>query len=473
MKCAIRKIPNLVFPNFNWRCYFSAVSSPRLVSNLRCSAICAAMALPAFAEDWHVPLADRGVSMAGSYIGEGWANVRGGMKRAATYDGLLTLHLDVDLEKLVGWKDAIVHAEGYYPHGAGPTQELVGDLSVVSNIDFYDSTRLFTLWIDQQLLDHRVSLRAGILAVDDEFAYSNYASALINGGFGAPSAQSVGFPLPVYAIAAPGIRLRVEPRDGLYVQVAAYDGNPAPGFVPDPSPDAAISHEDNHYGTGWALRSAEGAFLIGEIGVSFNQPSENADTAHDGKAAGLPRGLMGEYKLGFGWHTDTFSNSYDATLIALGSSLAPNQARGVRGNSVFYFVADQELWREPETEAQGLGTFLRATFVPPGRNPVCCSVDAGLHYTGLLPRRDRDVLALGVSYLGASREVKSAVRAANLADDAATAVPDYEVVAELTYQCEVRPGWTVQPDLQWIAHPGGSKERRNALVIGLRTSIEF
>lgn len=440
---------------------------------LRCVAVGSALAATTVgAEDWRAPLTDRGVSIGLGYIGEGWANVRGGMKRGVACDGLLTLHLDLDLGKLVGWSGALVHAEGYNPEGAGPTQKLVGDRSVVSNIDFYDSARLFTLWIDQQFFDRRVSLRTGILAVDEEFGYSDYASVLINGGFGAPSAQSVSFPLPVYAIAAPGLRLRVEPREGLYVQVAAYDGNPAPGVVPDPSPDAAVSHEENHCGTDWSLRPSEGAFLIGEIGFRSNQPPD-CDDASCAKTPLPARGLMGSYKLGVGWHTDTFSDSYDTTLIALGSSLAPAQARGVRGNTVLYFVADQELWREPDTQSQGLGAFLRGTFVPPGRNVVGCSIDAGLHYTGPIPGRDRDVLALGVSYLGASRDVERAVRAANRADDTSVPVPDYEVVLELTYQCEIRPGWTVQPDLQWIVHPGGSNEQGNALVLGLRTSIEF
>jgi len=31
----------------------------------------------------------------------------------------------------------------------------------------------------------------------------------------------------------------------------------------------------------------------------------------------------------------------------------------------------------------------------------------------------------------------------------------------------------VQPDVQWIIHPGGSDEQHDALVIGLRTQIVF
>jgi len=62
-------------------------------------------------------------------------------------------------------------------------------------------------------------------------------------------------------------------------------------------------------------------------------------------------------------------------------------------------------------------------------------------------------------------------------------VRDYEAVLELTYQARISPWWTLQPDLQLIAHPGGhvapplpaSQARAipNALVVGIRSSITF
>ena len=464
---------NLAFPKFNCVCYFTFVLTKRsFLSTSSAGALAALLCGSVRGDEWRAPLADRGVSASASYVGEAFGNVRGGRKRGATYEGLLTVNLDLDLEKLFGWKGATVHATGYDPHGAGPTQKFVGDRSVVSNIDFYDSARLFTLWMDQEFLNSRVSLRAGILAVDDEFAGSDYAAVLINSAFGVPSAQAAGFPLPIFAIAAPGVRLKVQPREGFYVQVAAYDGNPAPGLLPDPSPDAAPSSENNDHGTEWSLRPDEGAFLIGEIGVQFNRPLETT-APHDSQAPAPPRGLMGSYKVGFAWHTDTFSDSYDATLIELGSRIAPAQARGVRGNSVLYFIADQELWRESGSEVQGLGAFLRGTLSPPGRNALSHSIDAGFHYTGLWPGRDDDVIAVGFSWLQASPEVSRAVRAANRADRSRVAAPDHEAILELTYRIEVRPGWSVQPDVQWIIHPGGSREWGNALVLGLRTTVEF
>jgi porin len=47
-------------------------------------------------------------------------------------------------------------------------------------------------------------------------------------------------------------------------------------------------------------------------------------------------------------------------------------------------------------------------------------------------------------------------------------VRDYETNLELTYMAHIVPGWTVQPNLQFVWHPSGDA-RRNAVVSGLRS----
>jgi len=54
-----------------------------------------------------------------------------------------------------------------------------------------------------------------------------------------------------------------------------------------------------------------------------------------------------------------------------------------------------------------------------------------------------------------------------------------EVVLELSYQGQLDPWFTVQPDLQYIFNPSGGvldpndSPRRDALVLGLRSAITF
>ena len=53
------------------------------------------------------------------------------------------------------------------------------------------------------------------------------------------------------------------------------------------------------------------------------------------------------------------------------------------------------------------------------------------------------------------------------------AVQDYETTLELTYGCAVRPGLLLQPDLQYIIHPGGNRAIPNALAIGVNIVANF
>jgi porin len=56
-----------------------------------------------------------------------------------------------------------------------------------------------------------------------------------------------------------------------------------------------------------------------------------------------------------------------------------------------------------------------------------------------------------------------------------------ETVFELNYTAQIAPWWYVQPDLQYIVHPGGNvpypgdptRKVQDALLIGARSTISF
>lgn len=47
------------------------------------------------------------------------------------------------------------------------------------------------------------------------------------------------------------------------------------------------------------------------------------------------------------------------------------------------------------------------------------------------------------------------------------------MVLEATYQAQITPWLSVQPDLQFIIQPGGNGSIPNALVLGLSASVAF
>src|SRR5205085_4746275 len=119
------------------------------------------------------------------------------------------------------------------------------------------------------------------------------------------------------------------------------------------------------------------------------------------------------YEAGFLYHTDSFADIFDVTLANLGSSLARATPRNRGADYAIYVNVEQELWREPGSEIQGLGTFAHAVWMPPDRNLVEFSVEGGLHYQGPFPGRDDDALGLGIAYIKFSDDVADAVRSAN------------------------------------------------------------
>lgn len=387
---------------------------------------------------WRSWAVSHGVHFQAGYIGEVLGNVSGGIERGAIYEGLGEIALEVDFEKLAGtWPGAFFRGSLLYSHGRSPSGRLVGDLQTLSNIDAYDSPGLFELWFEQRLWDDRFSVRAGQLAADAEFAASDYGSVLINSSFGWPAFIS-GNTLntgPAFNRAALGVRLRAGISEHGYVQAGIFDG--------DSFDSAAGNPRVNRHGVRWHLSSDQGAFVIAETGWRINQGTN---------ASGLP----GTYKLGAWLHTADFTDLRD-------------DSRSHSGNHGFYIAADQMLWREKDTDdEQGLGLFFRGGCSPKDRSAFEFTIDTGLHYRGLFPGRDDDALALGFAYVNLSDDIRRAERTAG-----ANILSDYELAIELTYQINVTPWLGLQPDVQWLRHPGGSRALDDALVVGLRTRVTF
>ncbi len=166
-----------------------------------------------------------------------------------------------------------------------------------------------------------------------------------------------------------------------------------------------------------------------------------------------------------------------------GRLLADPEASGVarrfRGDRGVYGIIDQTLYREPGTEDEGASAFLRLSKVPGDRNLIDFYLDGGLAYKGLLPGRPNDTVALGVIYSRIGPAARAFDRDTILFGQGTGPIRSSEVVIEATYQAEVVPGFTVQPDLQLVMRPGGGlagedgRRLKNATVMGLRATINY
>lgn len=395
-------------------------------------------------------LSAHGCDFTVQYLGEVAGNVTGGARRGTVYDGLVNLAGDVDFEKFVGWPGGAFHVAMLYPHGKSLTDKYVHDLYVLSNLDASDDVHLFELWLEQNFLDDQFSVRLGQMAVDQEFAFTEQGALFNSSAFG--WFPIVGATAPVYPQGAPGVRLKWQPSAALYFQAAVVDG--------DVNPTDAAGTETNPHGV--KFRLDEGAFVAAESGYNWTLAGETKP---------------GMVKLGGWFHTAaTGHQRLDDTGLSLADPLSSGNPKSLSENWGLYLAAEQVLWKEnpdDKESAQGFGIFSRAGYAPGDRNQINFYLEGGVTRTGLFPGRDDDVCGLGLAYGQLGHAARALGADDNFFNTASNPLPDYELVIEAEYQIQVSPGFAVQPGMQYIAHPGGSSAIQDALVLSLRTIIEF
>jgi porin len=428
-----------------------------------------------------------GIRFTLSYYGDLFDDPSGGVEQGAGYDGRLGLIVDADLGKLAGWSGARLHASVHQIHGSQFSASHLDNLSTVSGIEAPPSTRLFNLWIEQDLGSH-ASLRVGQFTAAQEFLISQNANLFVNSTFGWPvlTAQDLPSGGPAYPEATPGARLAFTPNDQLSVRAAIFNGDPA-------GPGAGNPVERDP--SGLAFRVKDPPLLIAELAYAYHQEKaasspENPHQEGMGArarpsrrpgAAGLV-GLPGTVKLGAWVHTGRFA---DQRFDAQGGLLAASGGPALRhaGNFGIYGVMDQMLWRAPGGGDRGASAFLRMAGAPGDRNPVDLYADGGFDFKGPCASRPDDTLGLGLAFVRISPRAAAHDRDVAALAGTPTPVRDFEAAIELTYQLRLAAGWTVQPDLQHIMHPGGNVPAptgasgrspiRNATVLGLRTMLSF
>jgi porin len=410
------------------------------------------------------PFERQGVKFAVTYIGEGMGNPTGGAKQGAAYEDRINFAADVDFEKLVGLKQLTFHANVFQIDGGGLSRGALLNFLVVSGIEALPTTRLYEIWFEQKW-GTRLAIRAGQLAADTEFMTAKYTDVFTNASLGWPAGFSLNMPSggPSPPLAAMGTRLRTDVSDNLTLIGGVFDGDAA-----GPGPDDPQLRD--RYGVNFRVNDPP--LVLAEAQFLWN-----------GKK-GDP-GLDGKFKIG-GWrHFGTFT---DERLGASGVTLANAAFGGVpanlSGDFGIYSVFEQKLYRVGHDDDRGIGIFVRASYSPPDRNIVDLYADAGMEFVGLSDQRPKDKFGIAAAYARVSPWVQALDADFQRLNGIGWPSRSYEGLLTAVYQYEVRAGWTLQPNFQYIMHPGGDatnplglnqpgKALKDATVFGLRTVLKF
>ena len=365
-------------------------------------------------------LIELGITPTASYITTILGNPIGGNVKGLKYSGLLTAFLNFDLEELLNIGGTRFVISGAWTSGDSLTDTKIGNLFNVSNIFVGNSIRLYQMFLRTDLSEGQINFAFGRMAIGDKFATSsifyNYVSLAFNENPISLLLNTSGF----FSVpdASWGAWLRGSPVDELYLMAGVYNSNPRVG---------------RNSASGVDFSFKDGAIVIGEIGYLHNHKSGSNKKP-------------GTYKLGAYYDTGSFDDVADDEIKE-------------DGNYAFYALGEQMVYRERSASDQGLTSWAALTLAPDEKiNTFPLFVSGGLVYKGLFNTRDSDKTAFGVAY-------------GRLSDDLQG--KDYEMLFELTYMIQATKWLQIQPDFQYIVHPGGSSEIPNALVMGFLLSVDI
>ncbi len=413
---------------------------------------------PGPARELERSLARIGISPSLTYIAESAANLSGGLRRGAIYQGRLDLGLSADLDKLMGWSGAKFHANVMHIHGDSLSRQYIGNFMSFSGTEALNHARLYELWIEQEFAKG-YSLRVGQLSADVEFFNSKYSDVFVNATFGWPAIAAVNLPSggPASGLTAFGFRAKAQLSDRLTLLFAMFNGDPA-GRGP--------GEAQNRNAHGLNFRVNDTPLLMGELQYSYE--------------AGPRR--PGTLKLGGWFHTDRFDDQrYGTDGLSLADPAGNGEPAQRRGSFAPYAVIEQMLVPFDGKGDQGIAAFARIAANQPDRNLIDFYADAGLNVSGFWPARPNDKFGVGFAYAKISSSARGLDQDA-LGFGTPGPVRNYEAAFELSYLAEVKKGWTVQPTLQYLIHPSGgasnpftpnSQRIPNAIAVGMRMTMKW
>lgn len=372
---------------------------------------CAAIAPAAQAQD--------GVDLGVAYVMDVVA-VRAQDRPAKVYwlDNL-DLTADLELDKLIGWNGATLHADVLVNMGGMPNDR-AGTLQGVDNIEVPNHRlRLFEAWIEQKL-GERTTVRAGLYDLNSEFYANDSAGLLLAPAFGVGSEIAATGPNGPSIFPSTALAVRIDHKIGGDGFVRAAVLNATARTLGDPG--------------GVNLTFDDGALLIAESGVA---------------------GSGGKIAVGAWGYTREQDDIF--AVDAAGDPLQ-RRARGA------YVVAEKP-FNDPDG-ARAVAGFVRVGVSEGKTTPFKGGWQAGVLVSKLVDGRDDSQLSFGVNQAWLSNGYRDILRGDGIHTAAA------ESAIELTYSDKIGPV-SLQPDLQLVFDAGGDADADAVLVAGLRASIEF
>jgi len=371
--------------------------------------------------DWNgvrTQLEDAGISFDASYTFDLINLFSGGADDDGTrWHSLFDSNLTFDLETIFGWKGATVYVD-FYSTNHDVDEGNVGDaqgVSVIATDEKVDS--LVEAWLELQLMEGFLRVKAGKIEANAEFAFLSAAAEVVHvSGIWSPTHTA----MPTYPNPATGIVAFIYPTDTFYLGAGFFDGSGAVDGFPTGSRGPKEFFDDD---------VSDDYYLIGEAGLTWT-----ASNAHAGRAA-----------VGLSHHTGEWTNA---------------DGDPEEGNETFYALIEQRLCHglDDENDEQGLFGYAQVGACDGSVNQYEFHVGCGLEYQGVCGVRPDDAVGVFASFVALDEE---------------WGYDADELALEGHYRLNLTPSLIIRPALQYVVNPGGSDAADDAFVGHLRFEITF
>lgn len=407
--------------------------------------------------DWNgarSDLAERGVDLELSYVGEVGANLGGGYDndRTARYSDQYTLGASFDLQKLLGWRDAHAQLTVTDRNGQSISNDRVGDPRVGTLSSSQEvwgrgsHWRLTQLFYQQAFLGRRLDVKVGRFGEGEDF--NSFKCDFQNLTFCGSQVGNWGGIWYNWPVSQWAVRIKYQLTPELFAQIGAYEQNP--------------SNVESRNGFKLSGSGTEGAVMPVEL---VWQPRLN--------------GLPGEYRAGYYYSSasadDVLDDSNGNPAVLSGAAY-----RSASSKHRLWLGAMQQVTRHSGDDARGLSLFVMATVHDKTTSKVDHYVSIGAVYKGLFGVRPEDDIGFAVSQVHVNPAYRKRVVLTNQAngvedydDPAYSPVQQTEYNAELNYGVHISDWLTVRPNLQFVRHPGGVKTLDDAWVGGVKVQASF
>ncbi len=348
-----------------------------------------------------------------SYIGDVIGNVSGGKKTGALFLGMANIKIGFETKNLGLWKGGEFFLNGASTHGGTPSEKLLGDFQVASNIEAGNHTYLHELWYKHSFETFEIVI--GLQDLNAEFVTSEYAGSFINSSFGIPSLIADNIPVPIFPLTALGIAGKFKISEDVAIQAAIFDGLPE-------------DFESNQYNVNWDLKSNDGVLVFSELQFATNFGN-----------------MPGTLKAGYYFHSHLKETCPETKITETVFDK----------NYGFYAVADQRIYQFSENRV--LGLFAQLAVSPTNINSHNYYLGGGINYTGIFDNEGEDAVGIAFAHAG--------FRDSSLKN---------ETTIEMFYRVSITENLFAQPDFQYIINPAGTESNlNNALAFFMRFGINF